>query len=558
MLFNHCFSFFIFVVMLSSQIQGLRIFNLANSGRGRVTTFATYKKQKVDKPVYREEELCSPESLSTSYPNFKFEIFKKDTTTRARLGEITTPHGKIQTPNFIFCATKAVMKAVTPEQLRAEGTQVILSNTYHLMLQPGPKIVENMGGLQNYSAWRGPMLTDSGGYQIFSMGHGSVSNEIKGKKGSTLRCADDIVPSLISIDEEGAKFKAYTDNSVQHLTPERAIDIQRQLGADLIVVLDECTPFNVEREYTASSMRRSHRWALRSLAEFRRNHTGKQALYGIVQGGIYEDLRIESTDFVNTYDFFGVAIGGSLGDNRLAMHDIVSFTRSRIRDDRPVHLLGIGGVRDIFHGVRQGIDTFDCVHPTRLGRHGGALVRAAHWDEEVHPEAEAMLRADEDAVRRNCEEKFRLKNQHKKLNILLAKKYKYGVEAGSAQPGEVEVEGEGEGGKGVQDGNDDGHADGMGGAASAGVQEVGGANGAEVSEESPEEFVSRRLKPRRTTKRQPREHMHLEKAIFKYDPRPIDPTCSCYTCKNYSRAYLNHCFRAKEGLGGTLVRNILL
>ena len=173
------------------------------------------------------------------------------------------------------------MKAITPQHLRDEGTQFILSNTYHLMLTPGSELVEKMGGLQKFSAWRGPMLTDSGGYQIFSMGFGSVSNEIKGKRNAE---ATGFVQSLIKIDEQGAKFKSYVDGSIHYLTPEKSIEIQRQLGADLIVVLDECTPFNVDKDYTASSMRRSHRWAMRSLEEFKRTASGKQALYGIIQG----------------------------------------------------------------------------------------------------------------------------------------------------------------------------------------------------------------------------------------------------------------------------------
>ena len=194
------------------------------------------------------------------------------------------------------------------------------------------------------------------------MGFGSVSSEIKGKRNITSMGWSQ---TLLQIDEQGATFRSYVDGSIHHLTPEKSIEIQRQLGADLIVVLDECTPFNVEKEYTESSMNRSHRWAIRSLKEFIRTASGKQALYGIVQGGIYEDLREKSCEFVNTYPFFGIAIGGSLGASKKGMHDIVAFTRSQLRNDRPIHLLGIGGIRDIFHGVKQGIDTFDCVHPTR-------------------------------------------------------------------------------------------------------------------------------------------------------------------------------------------------
>ena len=222
----------------------------------------------------------------------------------------------------------------------------MLSNTYHMMLCPGPDIVEQNGGLQKFTAWRGPMFTDSGGYQIFSMGYGSVSNEIKGN-----RCNGDTERNkfLQKIDEEGATFRSYVTGQLEKLTPERSIEVQRKLGADLVVVFDECTPFNVDKNYTADSMRRSHRWALRSLEEFKRTNTNKQALYGIIQGGTHLDLRDESTDFVNRNNFFGSAIGGSLGDSKRTMHDIVTYTRGKLRDDRPVHLLGIGGVVDIRH-----------------------------------------------------------------------------------------------------------------------------------------------------------------------------------------------------------------
>ena len=195
--------------------------------------------------------------LSENYENFSFDVLKSFGPAKMRLGLLKTPHGEVRTPAFIFCATKATIKGVTPEMLREADTQIILSNTYHLMLTPGSELVEKMGGLQTFSGWRGPMLTDSGGYQIFSMGFGSVSNEIKGKRDIE---ALGMKKSLLKIDEQGATFKSYVDGSIHYLTPERSVEIQRQLGADLIVVLDECTPFNVDKEYTASSMRRSHRW----------------------------------------------------------------------------------------------------------------------------------------------------------------------------------------------------------------------------------------------------------------------------------------------------------
>ena len=219
------------------------------------------------------------------------------------------------------------------------------------------------------------MLTDSGGYQIFAMGCGSVSKEIKGNKKQIWE------PSLISIKEEGAKFKSYRDKSVKLLTPEKSIQVQRDLGADFILVFDECTPYNVTKQYTEDSMRRSHRWAQRSIEEFEKYNNNTQALYGIVQGSTYKDLRLESIEFNNANPFFAIAVGGSLGDSTEMMHDTVTFTMKHLNTaSRPIHLLGIGKVIDIFHGVRQGIDTFDCVHPTRLARHSGALVKSNYWE----------------------------------------------------------------------------------------------------------------------------------------------------------------------------------
>jgi queuine tRNA-ribosyltransferase len=291
---------------------------------------------------------------------------------RARLGRLQTPHGMVETPAFIFCATKAAIKAVTPDQMRACGTQFVLSNTYHLMLQPGAELVAKMGGLHRFMGWDGPMLTDSGGFQIFSLGYGSVAAEIKGKRmGGRPK-------TLLAISEEGARFKSYIDGSTHLLTPEKSIEIQRLLGPDLVVVLDECTPFHVDKTYTQRSLHMSHRWGVRSLQEFQRHDNGRQALYGIIQGGVYEDLRREACDFVNSQPFFGHAIGGSLGAHKEQMYEVVATVARRLDPYRPIHLLGIGGIRDIFEGVEQGIDTFDCVHPTRLARHGGALVRPEH------------------------------------------------------------------------------------------------------------------------------------------------------------------------------------
>lgn len=306
------------------------------------------------------------------YPGFHFKILTEDADTQARLGCLTTPHGSIQTPNFIFCATKASVKGAEPADLCHVQADIILSNTYHLMLLPGADLIEKMGGLHSFMQWDGPMLTDSGGFQVFSLGYGSVAEEIKGKRNMKFN------RSLKKITEEGATFRSYIDGSIQTLSPERSIEIQRKLGADLILIMDECTPFHVERRYTEASMHRTHRWADRCFTEFQRTHTGVQALYGIVQGGVYDDLRQESSAFMSSRPFFGHAVGGSLGADKAQMYEVVGLAMKGLSKQRPVHLLGIGGPDDIWENVGQGIDTFDCVSPTRIARHGWALVRKAN------------------------------------------------------------------------------------------------------------------------------------------------------------------------------------
>ena len=310
--------------------------------------------------------------MSRSYPNFSFTVTARDPGSKARCGVINTPHGPLETPNFVFCATKGAMKSVTTEQLRAVGADIILANTYHLFLRPGADWVRESGGLHKMLDWSGPMLTDSGGFQIFSFGYGNVADEIKGK-GQRLR-----ETKMLRISRHGATFRSYIDGSKKLLTPEDSIAAQRAFGADLIFSLDECTPYHVSRDYTARSLELSHVWEKRSLDEFKRGDDGRQALYGIVQGGVYPDLRQISAQFVKDHDFFGQAVGGSLGASKDQMHEVVATCMSYLAEDRPTHLLGIGGIDDIWHGVAQGIDTFDCVQPTRIARHGGALTFASH------------------------------------------------------------------------------------------------------------------------------------------------------------------------------------
>jgi queuine tRNA-ribosyltransferase len=305
------------------------------------------------------------------YPHFGFRVEHRAADCAARLGKLTTPHGSIATPNFVFCATAAAIKGAHVDDLHRIGADIVLSNTYHLMLRPGAERVQRLGGLHRFMGWDGPMLTDSGGFQIFSLGHGTVAEEIK---------ANRISPNertLKGITEEGAVFRSYFDGSPQTLTPEGSMDVQRRLGADLIVALDECTPYRVDRDYTAHAMARTHRWADRCLAEFERGHDGRQALYGVVQGGVHEDLRREAADFIADRPFFGNAVGGSLGAEKAQMYEVVGWAMARLPRERPTHLLGIGDPDDVWEAVSLGVDTFDCVSPTRIARHGGAMVRWA-------------------------------------------------------------------------------------------------------------------------------------------------------------------------------------
>lgn len=304
-----------------------------------------------------------------AYPGFDFRVLAEDPGSRARLGRLVTPHGEVATPAFIFCATKGTVKAAGPEDLERAGAQIILSNTYHMMLRPGGELVERLGGLHAFCGWDGPMLTDSGGFQVFSLGHGSVADEIKGRRTPGRE------KTLLSLGEEGAVFRSYVDGRTEVLDPERSMRVQRQLGADLVVTFDECTPFHSSREYTRRSMEMTHRWADRCLAEFERTHDGRQALYGILQGGVYDDLRTEAAQFISSRPFFGNAVGGSLGAEPDQMYEVVDGALSSLGRDRPVHLLGIGGARDIWESVERGVDTFDCVSPTRIARHGWALTK---------------------------------------------------------------------------------------------------------------------------------------------------------------------------------------
>src|SRR5262245_46435366 len=244
---------------------------------------------------------------------------------------------------------------------------MVLGNTFHLFIQPGTEHVDEMGGLGEFMGWRGATITDSGGYQVFSMGHGSVAEEIKRRR-------DPRESMVLEIAERGVRFRSYLDGGERFMGPETSMEAQAQLGSDLALAFDECTPFHVERDYTARSTERTHRWLDRCIAWQREHAPEWQALFGIVQGGVYEDLRAGSTAYVAAAAVDGIAIGGSLGQSKEEMREVVGWSLRGLPDERPRHLLGIGDVDDIVHAVGLGIDTFDCATPTRLARHGTALV----------------------------------------------------------------------------------------------------------------------------------------------------------------------------------------
>ena len=301
------------------------------------------------------------------------EILASDSGSLARAGTLRTAHGDIRTPAFVPLATKASVRGLLPAEVSELGYDIVLGNTFHLHLNPGDERIAALGGLHEFMRWDRPIITDSGGFQVFSMGHGTVADEIKGRAPT----GPDRAGKVLGIEEDGVRYRSYVDGSTRFMGPEDSMRIQSNLGSDIALVFDECTPFNVEREYTARSTERSHRWLDRCLSWHAENGPADQLVYGIVQGGVYEDLRRDSTEQIAARACDGIAIGGSLGENKAQMYEVVGWatdTLAKAGDLRPRHLLGIGEVDDLIRGVEMGIDTFDCVMPTRLGRHGVALV----------------------------------------------------------------------------------------------------------------------------------------------------------------------------------------
>ena len=340
-----------------------------------------------------------------------FTISHHDKHTKARTGTISTPHGQIRTPAFIPVATQAAIKGLSPAQMHEIGFDALLCNTYHLYLRPGEKIVKKIGGLHSFMNWNKPIFTDSGGFQVFSLNEG-----------------------MCQVNDDCVEFKSHIDQSKHIFTPEKSMQIQHYLGADLIFSFDECLDINADYETTKKSLARTHAWELRSLKAFKKlNKDKKQALYGIVQGGRFKDLREESAKFVASLPFDAVAIGSIFGDPKEESQKLVAHALKFLPEGKAKHLLGIGGVDDLFAYVEMGLDTFDCVLPTRLARVGYIFIR---------PESGG-----------------RVKN-----------KFRYRV----------------------------------------------------LNEK------------------------------FKEDKSPLDKHCKCYVCKNFSRAYIRHLFKAEELLAYTL------
>ncbi len=298
----------------------------------------------------------------------KFKIIKKYK--KARLGEITLPSGKIKTPAFIPVATKASVKALSKHDLEELNPQILMCNTYHLMLRPGADLIKKFKGLHNFMNWNKPIITDSAGFQAFSLGYGK--EHFTGKIGSYFvgdkkrKKEKKKIEKFALINDDFVSFKSIYDEKIKKIAPEDSIKIQEKLGADIIIAFDECTsPFS-SYEYTKNSLERTHKWAERCV----KVHKTKQALFGVIQGGEYKNLRQKSAKFISNLGFDGYCIGGSLGKTKKKMHQIIDWCIDLLPEDKPRHLLGIGTVEDIFNAVERGVDMFDCVAPTRLARAG--------------------------------------------------------------------------------------------------------------------------------------------------------------------------------------------
>lgn len=298
---------------------------------------------------------------------FDFKLLKENKNSKARLGEITTDHGKIETPIFMPVGTQATVKAMSSRELKEVGSQIILGNTYHLYLRPGDELIAEAGGLHDFMNWDRPILTDSGGFQVFSL-------------------AD-----LREIKEEGVYFQSHLDGSKHFISPEKSMQIQKNLGSDIVMAFDECPPYPADKEYVKNSLNRTIRWAERCKKEME-NAEG-QALFGIIQGGVYPELRKESVEEMTKLNFPGYSIGGlSVGEPKAEMYKMLDYTTPLMPKDKPRYLMGVGTPEDLVEGIYHGVDMFDCVMPTRIARHGQVFtaegrktVRNAVYKKDFNP-----------------------------------------------------------------------------------------------------------------------------------------------------------------------------
>ena len=289
--------------------------------------------------------------------DFSFEVIHQDLKTKARSGVIHTPHGDIETPAFVPVGTQATVKSLTPEEITDSGTDIFFVNTYHMVLRPGIEVIKKFGGLHKFMHWDKPLITDSGGFQVFSLGAKRFARKGEDGQGEA---------SLVRISDDGVTFKSHWDGKEYVFTPENSMQYQNDLGADIHIAFDDCTPYPVTKKQAEKSMQRTHQWAKRSLAAHK-----NVALYGSIQGSVYEDLRKESASFITSLPFDGFAIGGvSVGESKKEMAQVLDWVTPLLPENKPRHLLGVGEIDDIFTLVAHGIDTFDCVQPTRLARMG--------------------------------------------------------------------------------------------------------------------------------------------------------------------------------------------
>lgn len=330
--------------------------------------------------------------------SFNFTITSELNGSLARTGIIETPHGKIETPAFVVVGTKAAVRAMVPEQVAATGAQAVLANAYHLYLQPGHRLVEAAGGLGRFMNWSGPTFTDSGGFQVLSLGSGF--KKVLAMQSDTALESEPVPPVSAKtrhafVDEDGVTFKSHLDGSLHRFTPEHSMQVQHAIGADITFAFDELTSLLDPYEYQVESLARTHRWAERSLAEVQRlreqdPNRPYQALFGVIQGAKYQDLREEAARFMGALPFDGYGLGGAFEKTR--MGEIISWVNHILPKDRPRHMLGISEPDDMFAAVEQGVDTFDCVSPTRVGRNGAFYtfdgrknIKSAKFREDFSP-----------------------------------------------------------------------------------------------------------------------------------------------------------------------------